>query len=224
MSAPPDPQRTHQLLQQLRQSYRSGRSLREADLGPDPVTQLRAWIDEAVAAGILEPNAMVLATASADGRPNARSVLLRGLDERGLHFFSNYRSAKGRELAENPRATVVFPWTAMGRQVVATGSVQQLSAEESAAYFASRPRGHQLGAAASPQSQVVPDRAALDRAMRDVAERYPEGTPVPRPAYWGGYVLAPEAVEFWEGREDRLHDRLRYRATGQGWVLERLAP
>jgi pyridoxamine 5'-phosphate oxidase len=224
MSAPPDPQRTRQLLQQLRQSYRSGRSLREADLAPDWLTQLRAWIDEAVAAGILEPNAMVLATASADGRPNARSVLLRGLDERGLHFFSNYHSAKGRELAENPRATVVLPWTAMGRQVVASGAVRQLSAEESDAYFATRPRGHQLGAAASPQSQVVPDRAALDRAMRDMAERYPEGTAVPRPAFWGGYVLAPERVEFWEGREDRLHDRLRYRATDQGWVLERLAP
>jgi pyridoxamine 5'-phosphate oxidase len=224
MSAPPDPQRTHQLLQQLRQSYRSGRSLREADLAPDWLTQLRAWIEEAVAAGILEPNAMVLATASADGRPNARSVLLRGLDERGLQFFSNYRSAKGRELAENPRATVVFPWIAMGRQVVASGSVRQLSAEESDAYFASRPRGHRLGAAASPQTQVVPDRAALDRAMRDVAERYPEGTPVPRPAHWGGYVLAPDAVEFWEGREDRLHDRLRYRASDEGWVLERLAP
>ena len=224
MSAPPDPQRTHQLLQQLRQSYRTGRSLREADLAPDWLSQLRAWIEEAVAAGILEPNAMVLATASADGRPNARSVLLRGLDERGLHFFSNYRSAKGRELAENPRATVVFPWTAMGRQVVATGAVQQVPAEESDAYFATRPRGHQLGAAASPQSQVVPDRAALERAMRDIAERYPGGTPVPRPAYWGGYVLAPERVEFWEGREDRLHDRLRYRATDGGWVLERLAP
>jgi pyridoxamine 5'-phosphate oxidase len=224
MSAPPDPQRTHQLLQQLRQSYRSGRALREADLAPDWLTQLRAWIEEAVAAGILEPNAMVLATASADGRPNARSVLLRGLDERGLQFFSNYRSAKGHELAENPRATVVFPWIAMGRQVVASGSVHRLSDDESDAYFASRPRGHQLGAAASPQSQVVPDRASLDRAMRDVAERYPDGTPVPRPAHWGGYVLAPEVVEFWEGREDRLHDRLRYRASDQGWVLERLAP
>src|SRR3954447_26671320 len=128
MSTPPDPQRTHQLLQQLRQSYRSGRSLREADLAPDWLTQLRAWIDEAVAAGILEPNAMVLATASADGRPNARSVLLRGLDERGLHFFSNYRSAKARELAKNPRAAVVFPWIAIGRQVVASGAFQQLSA------------------------------------------------------------------------------------------------
>ena len=224
MSTPPDPQRTHQLLQQLRQSYRSGRSLREADLAPDWLTQLRAWIEEAVAAGILEPNAMVLATASADGRPNARSVLLRGLDERGLHFFTNYRSVKGHELAENPRAAVVFPWIAMGRQVVAAGPVQPLSAEESDAYFATRPRGHQLGAAASPQSQVVPDRAALDRVMRDVVERYPDGTPVPRPPHWGGYVVAPETVEFWEGREDRLHDRLRYRATDRGWVLERLAP
>src|SRR3954471_14365531 len=140
MSAPPDPQRTHQLLQLLRQSYRSGRSLREADLGPDPVTQLRAWIDEAVAAGILEPNAMVLATATADGRPNARSVLLRGLDERGLQFFTNYRSSKGQELEGNPPAAAVFPWVAMGRQVVAAGPVYRLSDEESDAYFATRPR------------------------------------------------------------------------------------
>src|SRR3954453_17786146 len=134
MSAPPDPQRTHQLLQQLRQSYRSGRSLREADLGPDWLAQLRAWIEEAVAAGILEPNAMVLATASADGRPNARSVLLRGLDERGLNFFTNYRSTKGQELEANPYAAAVFPWIAMGRQVVAAGAVHRLSAAESDAY------------------------------------------------------------------------------------------
>jgi pyridoxamine 5'-phosphate oxidase len=224
MSAPPDPQRTRDLLLRLRQSYRSGRSLRKADLAPDWLTQLRAWIDEAVGAGILEPNAMVLATASADAHPNARAVLLRGLDERGLQFFTNYESAKARELAENPRAAAVFPWIAMGRQVVARGPVHRLSDEEADAYFETRPRGHQLGAAASPQSQVVPDRAALDRAMHDIVERYPESTPVPRPPHWGGYRLQPESVEFWEGREDRLHDRLRYRATDGGWVLERLAP
>ncbi|MGN6171844.1 MAG: pyridoxine/pyridoxamine 5'-phosphate oxidase, partial [Streptosporangiaceae bacterium] len=139
MSTPPDPQRTRDLLLQLRQSYRRG-ALIESDLAPDWLTQLRAWIDEAVNAGILEPNAMVLATADAGGRPNARSVLLRGLDERGLQFFTNYESAKGGELAANPRAAVVFPWIAMGRQVVAAGAVHRLSAEESDAYFATRPR------------------------------------------------------------------------------------
>jgi pyridoxamine 5'-phosphate oxidase len=223
MTAPPDPQRTHDLLLQLRQSYRRG-ALLESNLAPDWLSQLRAWIDEAVGAGILEPNAMVLATATAHGRPNARAVLLRGLDERGLRFFTNYRSTKARELEANPRAAAVFPWIAMGRQVVAAGTVHRLSVQESDAYFASRPRGHQLGAAASPQSEVVPNRAALDDAMRATAARYPEGVPIPRPAHWGGYRLQPESVEFWEGREDRLHDRLRYRATPDGWALERLAP
>ena len=223
MTAPPDPQRTHDLLLQLRQSYRRG-ALLESNLAPDWLSQLRAWIDEAVGAGILEPNAMVLATATAHGRPNARAVLLRGLDERGLRFFTNYRSTKARELEANPRAAAVFPWIAMGRQVVAAGTVHRLSVEESDAYFASRPRGHQLGAAASPQSEVVPNRVALDDAMRATAARYPEGVPVPRPPHWGGYRLQPESVEFWEGREDRLHDRLRYRATPDGWALERLAP
>ncbi|HEX3316706.1 MAG TPA: pyridoxamine 5'-phosphate oxidase [Solirubrobacteraceae bacterium] len=223
MSTPPDPKHTHDLLLQLRQSYRRG-ALIESDLAPDWLTQLRAWIEEAVSAGILEPNAMVLATADADGRPNARSVLLRGVDERGLQFFTNYESAKGRELAANPRAAVVFPWVAMGRQVVAAGPVHRLSDEESDAYFATRPRGHQLGAAASPQSRVVPHRAALDDAMREVTSQYPEEGPVPRPPYWGGFLVEPETVEFWEGREDRLHDRLRYRRTDDGWVVDRLAP
>jgi pyridoxamine 5'-phosphate oxidase len=223
MSAPPDPQRTRELLLQLRQSYRAG-ALREEDVAPDWLGQLRAWIQEAVDAGILEPNAMVLATASADGRPNARSVLLRGLDERGLHFFTNYESAKGRELAANPRAAAVFPWIAMGRQVVVNGDVHRLSDAESDAYFDTRPRGHQLGAAASPQSQVVSHRGALDDAMRDLVERHPEGTPIPRPPHWGGFRIEPVTVEFWEGREDRLHDRLRYQRSGSEWELVRLAP
>jgi pyridoxamine 5'-phosphate oxidase len=223
MSTPPDPDAIRELLLQLRQSYRRG-SLSEDDLAPDWLGQLQAWIGEAVGAGILEPNAMVLATATPDGRPNARAVLLRGLDERGLAFFTNYESVKGRELAVNPRATAVFPWIAMGRQVVANGTVERLADEESDAYFATRPRGHQLGAAASPQSQVVPDRETLDHAMRQLEARYPEGTPIPRPNHWGGFRLAPDMVEFWEGREDRLHDRLRYRSTTQGWVIERLAP
>ena len=223
MSAPPDPQRTHDLLLQLRQSYRRG-ALLETDLAPDWLTQLRAWIDEAVGAGILEPNAMVLATATADARPNARSVLLRGLDERGLHFFTNYRSTKGHELDANPRAAAVFPWIAMGRQVVAAGSVHRLSAQESDAYFATRPRGHQLGAAASPQSQVVPDRAYLDRALARVEEEFGPDGPTAPPPHWGGLRLVPATVEFWQGRTGRLHDRLRFRREPTDWVVERLAP
>ena len=207
----------------MRRSYGLG-GLDEGDLAPDWLAQLRQWLAEAEDGGILEPNAMVLATATADGRPNARSVLLRGLDERGLQFFTNYRSSKGQELEANPHAAAVFPWVAMGRQVVAAGPVYRLSDEESDAYFATRPRGHRLGATASPQSQVMPNREALDAAMRETTARYPEGTPIPRPAHWGGFRLDPETVEFWEGREDRLHDRLRYRKTAAGWALERLAP
>jgi pyridoxamine 5'-phosphate oxidase len=224
MTERPDPTTTHDLLVQLRQAYRRGPVLHREDLADDWLTQLRTWLDEAIAAGILEPNAMVLATASADGEPNARSVLLRGLDERGLAFFTNYESTKARELTENPRAAVVFPWIAMGRQVVARGRVERVSDAESDAYFATRPRGHQLGAAASPQSRVIASRAALDDTARELEARFPEGTPIPRPPHWGGFRLAPTTVEFWEGREDRLHDRLRYRATPDGWVLERLAP
>ena len=223
MTQPPDPDTTRELLLRLRQSYRSG-SLDESDLAPDWLSQLKAWLDEAVSAGILEPNAMVLATATADGRPSARTVLLRGLDENGLAFYTNRNSQKGRELDANPRASVVFPWTAMGRQVVANGSVVRLGDQESDAYFATRPRGHQLGAAASPQSEVVAGRGELDASMRELEARYPEGTLVPRPAYWGGYRLEPETVEFWEGREDRLHDRLRYQRTADGWAVVRLAP
>src|SRR3954469_3534614 len=198
MTAPPDPQRTHDLLLQLRQSYRRG-ALLESNLAPDWLSQLRGWLDEAVSAGILEPNAMVLATATADGRPSARSVLLRALDEQGLAFFTNYGSQKGRELAANPRASAVFPWIAMGRQVVASGAVERLSDDESDAYFATRPRGHQLGAAASPQSEVGPDRDQLEAGERDVEARYPEGTDVPRPSRWGGFRLQPDMGEFWEG-------------------------
>src|SRR3954447_611750 len=223
MTQPPDPDTTRDLLLRLRHSYRRG-SLEEADLAPDWLAQLKGWLDDAVGAGILEPNAMVLATATADGRPSARSVLLRALDERGLAFYTNRQSQKGRELDANPRASAVFPWIAMGRQVTVSGTIERLSDEESDAYFATRPRGHQVGAAASPQSEVVPDRATLDDAVRAVEARYPEGTDIPRPAHWGGFRLQPEMVEFWEGREDRLHDRLRYQRTPDGWAVVRLAP
>src|SRR2546421_6437299 len=207
----------------MRKSYQA-RGLAETDLAGDWVTQFRRWLDDAIAAALPEPNAMVLATADADGRPSARTVLLKGYDGAGLVFYTNYRSRKGRELAANPRASAVFPWIALARQVIVTGSVEPVPADRSDAYFASRPHGSQVGAAASPQSEVVPDRAALDAAWERVGALYPDGTPVPRPEHWGGYLLRPDTVEFWQGQVNRMHDRLRYRRGNGDWVVERLAP
>jgi pyridoxamine 5'-phosphate oxidase len=191
------------------------------ELADDPLVQLAQWLDEAATAGVVEPNAMVLATAGAAG-PDARTVLLKGIDERGLRFFTNLASAKVRQLTALPRAAVVFPWHSMSRQVRATGAVSALPAQESAAYFATRPRESQLGAWASRQSEVVGGRDELDTAYAVVAARFPGE--VPCPPFWGGYVLAPETVELWVGRTGRLHDRVRYRRTGEGWTRERLAP
>lgn len=193
-----------------------------ADLAPEPVPQLRAWLDDAVAAGAPEPTAMTLATADAQGRPSARTVLLKGLDERGVVFYTNYRSAKARELAANPHAALVLHWPTLQRQVRITGTVGRTSAAESDAYFASRPLGSQLGAWASAQSEVLTDRASLEAAMAAVRARYPAA--VPRPAHWGGYRVRVDAAEFWQARPDRLHDRLRYVAAPPGWRIERLAP
>lgn len=207
----------------MRRSYEA-RGLAETDLAADWVTQFRRWLDDAIAADLPEPNAMVLATADADGRPSARTVLLKGYDGAGLVFYTNYGSRKGRALAANPWASVVFPWIALARQVIVTGSVERVPAERSDAYFASRPHGSQVGAAASPQSEVVPDRAALDAAWERVGALYPDGMPVPRPEHWGGYLLRPDTVEFWQGQVNRMHDRLRYRRENDDWVVERLAP
>jgi pyridoxamine 5'-phosphate oxidase len=205
----------------MRRDY-STREMAEGDLAPDWVSQFSRWFADAVAAGLPEPNAMVLATAGADGRPSARTVLLKGYDERGLTFYTNYRSRKGSELAANPYASVVFPWFAMQRQLVVCGDVSLVDRAETEAYFASRPRGSQLGAWASPQSTVIPGRAVLDEALQEVARRFPDQ--VPPPPHWGGFRLAPQTVEYWQGHADRLHDRLRYRRTESGWVVERLAP
>lgn len=207
----------------LRRSYDAG-ELTESDVDPDALAQFGRWLDEAVAYGIVEPNAMVLATATRDGGPSARTVLLKGVDERGLAFYTNYTSDKARDLDANPRAEVVFPWHAMQRQVRVAGTIERVSRAESAAYFASRPRESQLGAWASAQSQVVPDRAALDAAYAGVAARWSEEEAVPVPDFWGGYRLNPRTIEFWQGRVGRLHDRLRYRREDDHWRIERLAP
>jgi pyridoxamine 5'-phosphate oxidase len=207
----------------LRAEYaRSG--LTEADLAPDPVRMFRRWFDEAVAAGLHEPNAMVVATADAGARPSARLVLLKGLTEAGFVFFTNTRSRKGEELLANPACALLFPWYPLERQVRVDGVAAPLSTDEVAAYFATRPRGAQLGAWASHQSREVADRAELEAAYEEAAARYPEPDPIPVPEEWGGYVVRPEAVEFWQGRPGRMHDRLVYRRTDTGWSTHRLAP
>jgi pyridoxamine 5'-phosphate oxidase len=197
--------------------------LLEEDVAPDPFQQFTRWLEEATAARLAQPLGMTLATATPDGRPSARLVLLRGLDERGFVFFTNYQSRKSLELDRNPWAALTFYWAELERQVRIEGRVERVSAAESDAYFRTRPRGSQLGAIASPQSKVIPDRAVLERHMDEVTARY-EGKEVPRPAHWGGYRVLPDTVEFWHGGSNRLHDRLRYRRLVGGWVLERLAP
>jgi pyridoxamine 5'-phosphate oxidase len=208
----------------LRRAYATA-GLAEADLAPDPVTQLFAWMADARDADLPEPNAMVVATAAADGTPSARYVLLKGLDERGLVFYTNYGSAKAADLAANPRASVLFPWHALQRQVRVTGKVARVDPAESAAYFAGRPRGSQLSAWASRQSAPAASRAELDAAYDAVERRWPEGEDVPLPEFWGGFRVAIETAEFWQGRENRLHDRLRYaRTPDRTWRAERLWP
>jgi pyridoxamine 5'-phosphate oxidase len=194
------------------------------DLAPDPLEQFHRWFEDARAEGLDLPEAMALATATADGHPSARMVLLKGVDERGFLFFTNYESRKGLELAENPRAALVFHWAHdPRRQVIAAGTVERLPPEESDAYFRTRPLGSRLGAWASRQSEVIPDRETLEGAFAEAEARYGDGPPLP--PWWGGYVLAPERVELWQNRPNRLHDRFRYtRDDAGGWQLERLAP
>jgi pyridoxamine 5'-phosphate oxidase len=200
-------------------------SLDEGDLAEHWLAQFRGWHSELHDAGVPEPDAMVLATADADGRPSARTVLLKGVEEAGFEFFTNLDSRKGRELAANPHASLVFPWYALRRQVLVSGSVSSVSEERADAYFASRAYRSKLGALASRQSTVIADRSVLEDALRDLEVRYPPGSDVPRPERWSGYRLEPETVEFWQGRRDRLHDRLRFRRGEAGeWLVERLSP
>ncbi len=194
-----------------------------ADIDADPVTQWHRWYDQAVEAGLVEPEAMTVATVDAEGRPDARIVLVRGVDESGLVFFTNYASAKGTQLETTPVASAVFGWLGLHRQVRVRGHVERLDAESSSEYFASRPRGSRIGAWASPQSSVIADRDELDRRVAEVEARFPGGD-VPRPDFWGGWLIRPFEWEFWQGRPSRLHDRLRFSGRPGDWTIERLAP
>jgi pyridoxamine 5'-phosphate oxidase len=200
-------------------------ALDEANVGPTPLLQFERWFDEAVRASVPEPNAMTLATVGVDGRPTARIVLLKGFDERGFVFFTNYASRKGSDLASHPEATLLFFWAELERQVRIEGTVAKVSDAESAEYFASRPRASQIGAWASPQSEPITDRPALERRYAAVEAQYRDA--VPRPPHWGGYRLVPAMLEFWQGRPSRLHDRIRYRRSRlhpERWDIDRLAP
>lgn len=209
----------------LRQEYALG-ALNEADVDPNPIRQFQRWLDEAIKAELPEPNAMTLATADRTGRPFARVVLLKDCDADGFVFYTNYRSDKGRQLAENPHTALVFLWLELERQVRVEGIVSKVSSTESEAYFRTRPHESQLGALASRQSQIVTDRQTLDDRYQQLAAQYPhDNDNIPMPNQWGGYRVKPEMLEFWQGRHGRMHDRLRYqRQRDGGWLLERLEP
>jgi pyridoxamine 5'-phosphate oxidase len=197
--------------------------LSEQDLDADPVRQFQRWYEEAIGTGIPEPNAMSLATVARDGQPSLRSVLLKLYDERGFVFFTNYESRKAEEMADNPKVACLFPWVGLARQVCILGQVEKVSTAESLRYFATRPRGSQIGAWASNQSQVITSRSLLEMKADEMRRRFAEGE-IPLPSFWGGFRVVPRSIEFWQGRESRLHDRFRYVRVDGGWTVERLAP
>lgn len=207
----------------MRHEYKQG-ALNEESVAATPMAQFAIWFEEASAAHLIEANAMIVATTSADGIPSARAVLLKQFDEDGLIFYSNYESHKGRDLAANPHVAALFYWGPLERQVRFTGLARRLPAADSDAYFHSRPLGSQIGAIASPQSQVIPGRDWLAARFTAAERAAEESGHVARPAHWGGYLIVPQEVEFWQGRQNRLHDRIRYRREGDGWTIERLAP
>jgi len=209
----------------MRKQYRA-EGLAESELAATPVGQFARWFKQAATeAQLFEPNAMVVSTADAEGKPTSRTVLLKQFDEQGFVFYTNYDSRKARDLSENPYVSLLFPWHPMARQVVVTGVARRTGRDETAAYFRTRPHGSQLGAWASAQSSVIATRADLEAAYAELEARYPEGEQVPVPPHWGGFRIAPQTVEFWQGRENRLHDRLRYVAEADGsWRVERLSP
>lgn len=209
-------------LQDLRQEYRAAQ-LTEQDVESDPILQFEKWFNAAVAAQLYEPNVMTLATCDRFGKPSARIVLLKGFDENGFVFYTNYESKKGRDLVENPQAALVFFWPELERQVRIEGVVSKVTAESSAAYFHSRPPGSQIGALASPQSKVLDSRESLEQKVQELTKAY-EGKEIPHPLHWGGYLIEPSYIEFWQGRPSRLHDRIVYQMVDGSWIINRLAP
>lgn len=213
---------TNEVIQNLRQDYRAAQ-LNEGDVAKDPIKQFEKWFSEAVAAQLYEPNVMTLATADQSGKPNARIVLLKGFDEKGFNFYTNYLSTKGKELKKNPQACLVFFWAELERQVRIEGKIEKLDKETSEKYFHSRPKGSQIGAIASPQSQIIANRSILEAKVEELEATYQDKT-IPKPAHWGGYIVKPTAIEFWQGRTNRLHDRIKYHLVNGKWQTNRLAP
>jgi pyridoxamine 5'-phosphate oxidase len=213
---------TKEMLQSLRQDYRSAQ-LNESDSNKSPIKQFEKWFSDALAAQLHEPNVMTLATADKNGKPNARIVLLKGFDENGFNFYTNYLSQKGKELKKNPQACLVFFWGELERQVRIEGRVEKLDKETSEKYFHERPIGSQIGAIVSPQSQVIADRKGIEAKAEELAKQYQDKT-IPKPAHWGGYTVKPTSIEFWQGGSNRLHDRLKYDLINGKWQMSRLAP